>query len=167
MAKLGNSISPPRQVTYGRSHPWAPSVYNLCEWSATPHKPFLHVDDTALLITGNFKKNHHDKNTVWRTEHCLQLVRCKKALHESSKDDGHVVFPSAKLSVSVNNNIITPVSHFEDLGVSLNCHLTFDEYSSIICMKVDQCSGLLWRIPSFVLELALCLYKSLVHPHLT
>ena len=70
------------------------------------------------------------------------------------------------LNIVTDHTQIEQVSNFKHLGLTVDSHLTFTEHCNTICKRVDQWTGLLWRIRNFIPEsLALHLYKSLIHPH--
>ncbi len=76
------------------------------------------------------------------------------------------LFAEASLSLHIDNTVIEQVPTFKYLGLHLDNNLTFGEHINTICKRVDQRSGLLWRVRNFIPEsFALHLYKSLIHPH--
>ncbi len=76
------------------------------------------------------------------------------------------LFTNQQLSVTINESIVEHVSSFKYLGIHLDNHLSFNEHVDVICKRVDQRNGLLWRVRRYIPEsLALHLYKSLIHPH--
>ncbi len=50
--------------------------------------------------------------------------------------------------------------------MTIDENLTFDSHVAKVCRKVHQCTGLLWRVRSFISrDLAKYLYTSLIAPH--
>ncbi len=74
-------------------------------------------------------------------------------------------FANAQLNVRAGSSSVEQVSVFKYLSLMPDNHLTFASNCDTICKRVDQWTGLKWRIRNIIPEsLVLRLYKSLI-PH--
>ena len=68
--------------------------------------------------------------------------------------------------LNYQNTVVKCVTDFKYRGVFIDQHLIFEQHWNYVRKKVDQCTGPLWRVQSFISkDLALHLYKSSIHPH--
>ena len=78
----------------------------------------------------------------------------------------HSQFRNDACELHLNNEIIESVDSFKYLGVEIERHLGFNLHTSAICKRVNQRTGLMWRVRPFISKsLAQYLYTSLIHPH--
>ena len=69
------------------------------------------------------------------------------------------------LCIPLGGEQLVQVSQFKYLGMELDAHLNFNAHVDKVCGKVNQRTGLLWRVRPFIfLNLAKQLYTSLVEP---
>ena len=55
-----------------------------------------------------------------------------------------------QLNITVANHNIDQVHHFKYLGMTLDCHLTFENHINAMCNKISSKTGILSRIRSFI-----------------
>ncbi len=131
---------------------------------------YLYVDDTTLIFRGK------DVNTIQRDmQHDTELLKewfsVNKLAMNIAKTKIILFFhPRSKyrrnhLKLTCDGLEIENVDNFKYLGVTLDGHLTFVANVIKVRAKVDQRTGLLWCVRTFISkDLALNLYKTLIHP---
>ena len=135
-------------------------------------KPFLYADDTALVAKGSSAaeiecKLNQDlevaRNWLDANKLSLNIAKTKVMFFCHPRN---TYLANVELTITTGRATIEQVSSFKYLGLIVDNHLSFTEHCNNICKRVDQRTGLLWRIRSFIPEsLALHLYNSLLHPH--
>ena len=70
--------------------------------------------------------------------------------------------------LKIGNECIENVDSFKYRGVEIERYLRFDKHVTTVCKRVNQRTGLLWRVRPFISKsLATHLYTSLIQPHFT
>ena len=131
---------------------------------------FMYADDTALLARGRnidtIKNNlQSDLNQIlkWFAANrlCINTSKTKTMLFCSNRSS----YKHDKLSITDGSERIEEVDTFKYLGLHLDKHLCFDKHIDKIVGKVNQRTGILWRMRNFINQpLAKYLYQTLIHP---
>ena len=131
----------------------------------------IYADDTALLafvnnIQTSENKLQHDVSILCKwfdtNKLCMNSCKTKTMLFTSN----HSNLKDQQLNITVNDEVLNSVSSFKYLGVELDRYLNFEQHMNKICSKVNERTGLLWRIRSFInTSLASELYTSLIEPY--
>ena len=70
------------------------------------------------------------------------------------------------LCITIGGEQLEQVAQFKYLGMELHVHLNFNAHVNRVIGRVNQRTGLLWRVRPFIsMNLAKQLYTSLVEPH--
>ena len=93
---------------------------------------------------------------------CMNSSKTKTMLFSSNQSH----LKEQNSMVMVNGETLESVHSFKYLGVEIDRHLSFEKHVNRICCKVNQQTGLLWRIRPFITTpLAKELCVSLIEPH--
>ena len=129
-----------------------------------------YLDDTTVIAFGNTVEEinlspQRDVNVLhsWFDAHKPSLNRSKSKTMLFSRNK----LKRESVQVAIGSETLEQVTHFKYLGLELDRHLNFKAHADKICGKVNQWTGLLWRIRPFIFfALAKQLYTSLIEPHL-
>ena len=131
---------------------------------------FLYADDTALLTKGRNINMIRD-NLQLDFNHLLKWFAANRLCINTSKTKTMLFcgnrspYKEIKLNINDGSERIEEVDTFKYLGLYLDRHLCFNDHIDKIIKKVNQRTGILWRMRNFINQpLAKYLYQSLIHP---
>ncbi len=132
---------------------------------------FLYADDSALLVSGTDIMSISTTLNMelaqlsrWFSVNKLSINigKTRSMLFRSKHKYKH----NTELLIMHEQEEVIQVKEFKYLGMMVDEYLDFTPHVNRVCSKVNQRTGLLWRVRNCIgKELAIDLYTSLIDPH--